>query len=564
MSEVAAPIRRIAVLTADVGEGHLAAARALAEELEETAPDVDVVIVDALDALGPILRFVLLDAYRIQLRRAPWVFHALFWSFHHVRLLRNLGRFSLAALGSRRMRRKLAALSPDVVVSTYPAATSVLGSLRRRNGVKVPAVATITDFGGVPFWSHPGIDMHLVMHRSVVPLVEREAGRGSAHAVAPLVRKAFHDAAGNRIEARREFALPQGERVVVVSGGGWGVGDIPDAVAQAATLPNTTVIVLTGRNGALAKSLESTHAGNDRVRVLGFTDTVPQLLAAADVLVHTTGGVTCLEALTVGCPIIAYGPPPGHAPALARAMAKLEIALFARTGSQLRHALLAPGRPPHLEQLSTAANALLEAEPRPAARQNRHVIARVLAASAAAVLALLLASSRTAFAVIATSLALGPITTLPTQRSEVALVIEAQPASTAAIVGFLVRQQATASFAFRRPPNVAIRSLLQANHDQPIIALGPSGLDDWLGTADTIQDAGLGGVVLAPAGGISTGQYLLARISRAHLIAPSKDLHRGAIVLWKGGSLAYLLGVIRAHQLRPVPVSKLDPQATAG
>ena len=56
--------------------------------------------------------------------------------------------------------------------------------------------------------------------------------------------------------------------------------------------------------------LETAFAGEPRVRVLGFTDSMSDLLAAADVLVHSTGGVTCLEALARDCPVVAYGAPP--------------------------------------------------------------------------------------------------------------------------------------------------------------------------------------------------------------------------------------------------------------
>jgi hypothetical protein len=36
------------------------------------------------------------------------------------------------------------------------------------------------------------------------------------------------------------------------------------------------------------------------------------LLGAANVLVHSTGGMTCLEAAAQGCPVIAYGFTRGH------------------------------------------------------------------------------------------------------------------------------------------------------------------------------------------------------------------------------------------------------------
>src|SRR5438445_111963 len=83
---------RIVVLTAEVGEGHVAAARVLASELVAARADVEVVVCDSLSGLGRLLRWVLLDGYRYQLRFAPWVFGVLYGLVARVPVRRRLGR----------------------------------------------------------------------------------------------------------------------------------------------------------------------------------------------------------------------------------------------------------------------------------------------------------------------------------------------------------------------------------------------------------------------------------------------------------------------------------------
>ena len=73
----------------------------------------------------------------------------------------------------------------------------------------------------------------------------------------------------------------------------------------------------------------------------GFTEEMPQLLAAADVLVHSTGGVTCLEAKAAGTPVVSYGLPVGHARLNTRAMADLNLLRLADDTSELREHVLA-------------------------------------------------------------------------------------------------------------------------------------------------------------------------------------------------------------------------------
>lgn len=84
-------VRRVAVLTADVGEGHLAAARVIADDLRDASPGIEVTTIDALEVLGPLLRVLLRDAYRMQLRHTPWIFALLFGLFLRVRPLRASG-----------------------------------------------------------------------------------------------------------------------------------------------------------------------------------------------------------------------------------------------------------------------------------------------------------------------------------------------------------------------------------------------------------------------------------------------------------------------------------------
>jgi processive 1,2-diacylglycerol beta-glucosyltransferase len=328
--------RRVLILSADVGEGHAAAARALAEQIEGSPEQAEVTIIDGLAAMGRLLRPVVEDGYRVQLRFMPWTYTLIYWLLEHVSPIRFAARRMLWLLGSRPLARCIAEHDPDVIVSTYPAVTVVLARLRRTKVVDCSTVATITDLTGLFFWAQPGIDMHLVMYGQSLSSVERIAGRGSVRLVRPLISADF---LGPRcpLQARRTLGLPEQGRMVVVSGGGWGVGDIEGAVSELAKMEEVSSIVcLAGRNEQLESKLRSAFVQEPRVAVYGFTDKMPQLLAAADVLVHSTGGVTCLEAKAAGTPVVSYGLPVGHARLNTRAMATLKLLRLANSVDELR------------------------------------------------------------------------------------------------------------------------------------------------------------------------------------------------------------------------------------
>jgi UDP-N-acetylglucosamine:LPS N-acetylglucosamine transferase len=146
--------------------------------------------------------------------------------------------------------------------------------------------------------------------------------------------------------------LPEQGKVVLVSGGGWGVGDLASAVDTALALDGVgAVVCLCGRNELLQSRLERRFADEPRVRIEGFTERMPDWLAAGDALVHSTAGLTVLEAHIRGCPVISYGWGRGHIRLNNRAFQRHGLAAVATSRAELRvaldRALASPRTPDH-------------------------------------------------------------------------------------------------------------------------------------------------------------------------------------------------------------------------
>jgi UDP:flavonoid glycosyltransferase YjiC (YdhE family) len=68
---------------------------------------------------------------------------------------------------------------------------------------------------------------------------------------------------------------------------------------------------------------------------------MPSLLRAADVVVHNAGGLSSLEALASGIPLVSYRCLPGHGVANAAAMERLGLSAWPRTPGELSSVLAA-------------------------------------------------------------------------------------------------------------------------------------------------------------------------------------------------------------------------------
>jgi len=302
----------VLIVTASVGEGHDLPARTLAAQLRAERPGTEVVAEDGLAAMGRLITAFSESGPRLVFYRLLWMWDLTFWLLARFAPLRGAGKFVLTRVGAPGMLRLVRATAPDVVVSVYPQSTEVLGWLRRTGRLDVPVVAAVTDLAALHYWAARGVDLHLITHPESIDEVREVAGRETAVCcVNGLTAPEFFEPR-DPATARRSLGLPDGN-VVIVSGGGWGVGDIEGAVDTALGLEQVAqVVCLCGRNEQLRSALERRFDGNGRVRVEGFTERMSDWLAAGDALVHSTGGLTVLEAHIRGCPTISYGWGRGH------------------------------------------------------------------------------------------------------------------------------------------------------------------------------------------------------------------------------------------------------------
>ena len=585
--------QRVLILSADVGEGHAAAARALAEQIEASPQEAEVTVIDGLAAMGRVLRPVVEDGYRVQLRVMPWSYTIVYWLLEHVAPIRLTARKLLCLFGARSLARTIAEHEPDVVVSTYPAVTVVLAHLRRRGEVDCATVATITDLTGLFFWAQPGIDMHLVMYGESMDPVERIAGRGSVKLVSPLISAEFLEPR-SPLEARRGLGLPEDGRMVVVSGGGWGVGDIAGAVEEFVRVPEVTSIVcLAGRNDQLREKLQEAFAGEERVHVYGFTDKMPELLAAADVLVHSTGGVTCLEARAAGTPVVSYGLPVGHARLNTREMAALDLVRLAHDTDELRRHVQAsfvttPGPTAEAEQRSdpAAVDLVLQAHRRvrPIPRWRLKLVALATQLTVLLVAGSWVMSTDEVTSFAAKVLRVHPLSRVATDESKVAVVVRAPDREISVLAYEFAERGIHVSFAddggVPTPERIA---QLHTLRDELLPEVPNSSPLRWVKTRGVLgsQARALGLVhehyfYLEPKGGLSVGQLVLARTDGATPIKgavrmsataplPQRPMRAGdVLVVELDGSATSVLGFERivsrlaSEGLGVAPISSLS------
>lgn len=354
---------RVLILSASVGGGHNAAAAVIQSELRQAGHCA--CVVDGLALASPRLNRYFQWAYPWQLRYAPWLYD---WQVRlsNGRRVARAVRWLCASLWSERLLDLVELTRPDLIVSTYPLMTAALGQLRTQGQLRCPCAAVVTDYGVHRLWTAPGIDLHLVVSgESARQAVDAD---GRVEVMQPLVNPAYR-VLRDREAARARLDLPRRDFIALVVGGAWGIGDLEKIAADVVASGVYTVVVC-GRNAALASRLATRFTGLDTVRVLGWTDELPWYMAAADCLVQSAGGLTCLEAVAARLPIVLYCPIAGHGRLNAEAMERAGAAYWARSAGELQALLRAAADgdirlpPPEVETGLPASAALLSLLPR--------------------------------------------------------------------------------------------------------------------------------------------------------------------------------------------------------
>jgi UDP-N-acetylglucosamine:LPS N-acetylglucosamine transferase len=250
-------------------------------------------------------------------------------------------------IASRRLAEATA--GADVVVSTHPFASQILGEQRRRRTLGVPAVTYLTDASVHPLWVHPFVDRHLAWN--MISAGQARGWGGDTTVIDPLVSCRPEPAWAPSTTAahlRRTIGVDDGRPTALIVGGSLGIGSLMATARDVLATGLAHPIVLCGANDALRRRTTKIPG----VIGLGWRDDLPAILRSVDVVVQNSGGFTSLEAMAVRAPLVSYRVLPGHGAQNAAALENLGAAPWARSSSDLRTmlglALLPAYSPPPL------------------------------------------------------------------------------------------------------------------------------------------------------------------------------------------------------------------------
>jgi len=304
------------VLSASVGAGHLRAAQAVELAIRETRPDAVVKNLDVLQLTNTAFRRLYSEAYLEIVNKAPHVL-GLFYDLLNQRRTRSTGE-RLGAVVQKLNLLKLCDLLEcerwDVIVNTHFLPTEIIAQLRRRRKIRTPQITVTTDFETHRAWAHQPCERYCTATEEGAAYLKQFGVDGATLRVTGIPIHPVFSRPKDRRECLKRQNLRGDRPVVLQLAGGFGVGPIEKLFRAILEVEAPIELVaVAGRNEKVRKQLERVEVpARHRAKVLGFTDQIDELMAAADVVVTKPGGLTSSEILARGAAMVIVNPIPGQ------------------------------------------------------------------------------------------------------------------------------------------------------------------------------------------------------------------------------------------------------------
>jgi len=301
-------MKTIELVYFNAGGGHRAAALALEQVMAEQTRPWRVVLTNLTDVLDPQQLFQRLtgmapeDIYNKRLASGFTLGLG-----QELKLLQAGIRLAHQTL-LERLRTHWLRGQPDLVVSLIPNFNRALCQSLSQALPRAPFMTVLTDMADHPphFWAEPDLHQHLVCGTAHAVQQALAAGCNAdrVHGVSGMIlRPTFYGprpSAASRAAQRAALGLPEHAPTGLVLFGGHGSQAMKRIALR---LPDTPLILLCGRNAALAQALREQPRSAPRV-VMEFTPDVARWMALADFFIGKPGPGSLSEAVHMGLPVI--------------------------------------------------------------------------------------------------------------------------------------------------------------------------------------------------------------------------------------------------------------------
>lgn len=337
---------KILIFYAAYGGGHLSAAKSIESCIKTYYPNEETKLIDCMKYINKSIEKITTAAYRGMAKKLPWA-----WG----KIYSDAQKGPLAHITSRsnkimaiKLLRLLREEKPDLIISTHPFGSQMCSYLKRKGKINSKIATIMTDFAPHDQWlvGHEHTDYYFVAHEKMKNYLE-EKGVLKEKIFAtgiPLSSRFLENYDKSKI---LDYFKLEKEKLTVLffAGGEFGLGksqtmDIFECIIN--NFKDIQMVAIAGKNQKMKEHFEELVKDANRqndIKVLPFTDKVPELMAISDLVITKPGGLTVTECLASHLPIIVISPIPGQEEENAEYLMKENVAVWIQKKDDPKHIL---------------------------------------------------------------------------------------------------------------------------------------------------------------------------------------------------------------------------------
>jgi processive 1,2-diacylglycerol beta-glucosyltransferase len=309
--------KKVLLLSASAGAGHLRAAEALEKAFLEMGAAQQALHVDTLEYTTKVFRNFYSKAYINAVNKAPDLLGWLYDQFDKP-WKNERRRLALDKLNTRPFVKLLKEYQPEITICTHFLPAEIISWLKAKERLDCRQSIVITDFDVHAFWLYRHLEQYFVALEETQVHLERLGVPGEKITVSGIPIDPVFAQSKDRVAMRKKHGLRTDLTTILAPSGGFGVGRIQNLTQCLLEIRHPVqIVVICGRNQELKAGLDSMLAklpdkGAVEVTVVGYTQEMDEYMAASEIIVGKPGGLTTSEALAKDLIFVVVNPIPGQ------------------------------------------------------------------------------------------------------------------------------------------------------------------------------------------------------------------------------------------------------------
>src|SRR6476659_2674579 len=235
-------LKRVLLMSASAGAGHLRAAEAFEKAFRATAGDIEVQHLDILNYTNKIFRHLYSKAYIDLVNKMPevpgWIYDKFDKPWKNERR-----RLALDKLNTRPFVKVLREYQPDMIVCTHFLPAEIVSWLRAKERIASRQAIVVTDFDVHAMWLCHHYEQYFVAIDEARVYLEALGIPASKITVTGIPIDPVFAGRKDKQEMRRKHQLALDRTTILLSAGGFGVGSMESLIAALLQLKTRSQIV---------------------------------------------------------------------------------------------------------------------------------------------------------------------------------------------------------------------------------------------------------------------------------------------------------------------------------